>query len=285
MVKININEMLIIESQSLDVYRNLAIEEYLMEPDAAHGPVLFLWRSDCAVVMGKNQNPWLECRLDRMRDDNIPLARRISGGGTVYHDEGNLNYCIIVDRTQYREGRAYDMVLQALSACGIQGERSGKSNLSVDGRKFSGNAFCFRKGRALHHGTLLLHADLARLARYLGPMFEHMDTRAIPSVPAEVANLGLGVEKLAPALADAFRALYGEGEPVRRSGNDLPGAELQPLLERQRSEEWKYGATPRFAVEYQGSRLEVERGIITAVDGPDEGRLGKPFNELVFSTS
>ncbi len=82
--------MLIIKSSSLDIYRNLAIEEYLM----AHftEPTLFLWQSDCAVVMGKNQNPWRECRLSLMRDEGIPLARRSSGGGTVYHDSGNLNY-------------------------------------------------------------------------------------------------------------------------------------------------------------------------------------------------
>ena len=155
----------------------------------------------------------------------------------------------------------------------------------MDGRKFSGNAFCFRKGRALHHGTLLLDADLVRLGRYLGPMFEHIDTRAIPSIPAEVINLDLSADRLSQALADAFRTLYGEGEPVRRTGNDLPGAELQPLLERQRSEEWIYGATPRFSVEHRGSRLEVEHGIVTAVDGPDDGRLGKPFYEWVFSAS
>ena len=85
------NEMLIVESQSLDVYRNLAIEEYQMEHATEHGPVLFLWQSDCAVVAGKNQNPWRECRLDLMREEGVPLARRISGGGTVYHDAGNLN--------------------------------------------------------------------------------------------------------------------------------------------------------------------------------------------------
>ena len=110
--------MLIVQSSSTDVYRNLAIEEYLMEHAVDHGPVLFLWQSDCAVVMGKNQNPWRECRLNLMREEGIPLARRISGGGTVYHDIGNLNYCVIVDRTQYREEQAYKMVSEALEIFG-----------------------------------------------------------------------------------------------------------------------------------------------------------------------
>ena len=112
--------MLIVESQSLDVYRNLAIEEYLMEQVTDRGPVLFLWRSDRAVVIGKNQNPWRECRLDRMQADGVPLARRISGGGTVYHDEGNLNYCVMVDRAIYRKDQAYEMVIRALDSFGLE---------------------------------------------------------------------------------------------------------------------------------------------------------------------
>lgn len=275
--------MLIVESQSLDVYRNLAIEEYLMDRVVDHGPVLFLWRSDSAVVIGKNQNPWRECRLDRMRDEDVPLARRISGGGTVYHDQGNLNCCVIVDRTAYRKKQAYEMVLNALDTFGIHAEMTGKSNLSVDGRKFSGNAFCFRRGRVLHHGTLLLDTDMERLSRYLGAMFNQIDTRAIPSIPSEVMNLGLGVEELSSALADSFRSLYGDGELLQWSEADLEEKLYQPLLERQVSSGWIYGATPKFSVELGGSRLEVEHGVVTSIEGSDDGRLGKTFEEVVLS--
>lgn len=273
-----------VESSSLDIYRNLAIEEYLMEHITDQGSVLFLWKSDCAVVMGKNQNPWRECRLDLMRDEKIPLARRISGGGTVYHDAGNLNYCVIADRMEYREGRAYEMVIQALETLGVRAERTGKSNLAVDGLKFSGNAFCFRKSRVLHHGTLLLNTDLERLTRYLGPSLDSIETHAIRSVPAKVANLGLDIAGVAAALKDRFQALYLNGnEPRHLLESALQPGLLEPLLEKQVSGDWKYGATPRFSMNAHNLHLEIVKGIVVSARGQQAERfLNTPFSISAF---
>ena len=275
--------MLIFQSHSMDVYRNLAIEEYLMDHVTGHGPVLFLWQSACAVVLGKNQNPWCECRLDRMRADGVPLARRISGGGTVYHDAGNLNHCVIVDRNAYREEQAYEMVFRALSTFGITAEKTGKSNLSVDGMKFSGNAFSFRKGRALHHGTLLLHTNLERLNRYLGSRFGRIETRAIASEPAEVANLELKKDPVAAALKASFEALYGDGALFRFTGSDVKTALLDPLLEKQQSTGWQYGTTPKFTLEYAGVKVDVAKGLIVSAEGAGTTEwAGKPFAETAI---
>ena len=277
--------MLIVESQSLDVHRNLAIEEYLMVHAASEGPVLFLWRSDCAVVMGKNQNPWRECRLDLMAADNVPLARRISGGGTVYHDAGNLNYCIIVDRRDYQEQQAYDLVIQALEPFGIRAERTGRSNLSMDGLKFSGNAFCFRGGRALHHGTLLLDADLARLNRYLGAVMDGIETHAIASVPAPVGNLQLDGAALSAMLIEQFRNRYGGGDPVRLTEEELDSQVLGALIRHQLSDAWRYGATPRFVLQHDGLRLEIVRNIVVGAQGRHDAKtlIDKHFSEIAFS--
>ena len=276
--------MLIVESQSMDVYRNLAIEEYLMDNVQDRGAILFLWRSDCAVVVGKNQNPWRECRLDLMRAEAVPLARRISGGGTVYHDAGNLNYCVVTGREEYREEQAYEMVFRALDTFGIRAEKTGKSNLSVDGLKFSGNAFAFRKGRALHHGTLLLNTDLERLGRYLGGMFESIETHAIASVPAKVMNLGLDVDALSAALKLAFETSYADGQPCQGGGCAFDEALLSSLVARQLSDEWKYGATPRFALESNGLLLEVAKGRVVGVVGcPQQEYVGKTFDEVAIS--
>lgn len=265
----------------MDVYRNLAIEEYLMEQVGDAVPLLFLWRSDGAVVMGKNQNPWRECRLDRMRADGVPLARRISGGGTVFHDPGNLNFCVIADRKAYREQQAYDMVFHALESFGIRAEKTGKSNLSVGGRKFSGNAFCFRGNRALHHGTLLLHADLVRLGRYLGSMAAGIETHAIPSVPAPVANLSLDVAAVSDALIRSFLGLYGGQGVAHGSVLDIDSARLDPLLTRQRSAEWIFGAAPRFSLEVGGVPLEVAKGVVQEASGHAFG--GQWFADIAFS--
>ena len=277
--------MLLVESQSLDVYRNLAIEEYLMEHVADMGPILFLWQSDCAVVMGKNQNPWKECRLDLMKRDEVPLARRISGGGTVYHDEGKLNYCIIVDRTGYQEQQAYDMVIRALEPFGIAAERTGRSNLSVADRKFSGNAFCFRKGRAMHHGTLLLHTDLERLQRYLGCMFEGIETHAITSVPASVMNLEREKDEIIQALKVSFLEAYGCGNVTHWVDTELNPAEMEPLIARQQSTEWRFGATPRFIIERFGGQLEVVKDIVVRAGGfaDADGLVHTHFSEIADS--
>ncbi len=277
--------MLIVESPSLDVYRNLAIEEYLMEHASDQGPVLFLWQSDCAVVMGKNQNPWRECRLDLMQADEVPCARRISGGGTVYHDAGNLNYCVISDRTDYREEQAFEMVVSALAPFGIRAARVGASNLTVDGLKFSGNAFCFRKGSAMHHGTLLLNTDLDRLNHYLGSMCEAIETHAIASVPASVVNLQLPFEELSSAIKESFLHVYRDASSMVEWGfEDMDVQVLEDLCARQRSEEWIYGATPRFELETRGTRLEITRGIVIRAEGPLHGAVeGKSFSDVAFS--
>jgi lipoate-protein ligase A len=278
--------MLIVQSNSKDIYRNLAIEEYLMEHATELGPVLFLWQSDCAVVLGKNQNPWRECRLDLMREESVPLARRISGGGTVYHDAGNLNYCVIVERTGYREEQAYELIFRSLDTFDIQVEKTGKSNLCANGLKFSGNAFCFRKGRALHHGTLLLHTDLDRLNRYLGSMFDSIETHAIRSVPAEVGNLNLTVEDVSTRLLHSFEHFYEQDRLVHWTEMDLDQAALSVLEEKHRSFAWQFGATPRFTINWEGQQIEVEKGRVKTMKSEESDiREGQPFDELVFRCS
>jgi lipoate-protein ligase A len=276
--------MLIVQSSSNEVYRNLAIEEYLMEQVVDCGPVLFLWRSDCAVVMGKNQNPWRECRLDVMREEGVPLARRISGGGTVYHDAGSLNFCVSVDRSLYQEAQAYEMVFRALETFGIQAKKTGKSNLSVDGLKFSGNAFSFRKGCALHHGTLLLNTNLERLNRYLGSMFDSIETHAIRSEPAEVTNLNLGVAEVSAALQDSFESLYGIGKASLLPGSSFEKSVLDALIQKQISNDWKYGATPKFTLDWNHLHLGVEKGMVVFAKGEHSERfLNTNFADTAFS--
>ena len=103
---------MIIELPNKNIFQNLSIEEYLM--DNFDPPILILWKNSPCVVLGKNQNPWIECNLKLMKDENITLARRISGGGAVYHDEGNLNYSLIHDNRTYERSKVYEMIISAL---------------------------------------------------------------------------------------------------------------------------------------------------------------------------
>ena len=177
--------MLIVQSQSTDVYRNLAVEEWLFDHADLRGPILFLCVNSPCVVIGKNQNPWRECRLSLMGKEGVPLARRISGGGAVYHDEGNLNFGVIVPRAEYCEEKQYELIFQTLEATALQHVnlyKMGKNSLAINGKKFSGQAFCFRGQHVLHHGTLLVNSDLDRLNRYLGSEIDGIETKAIASI-------------------------------------------------------------------------------------------------------
>lgn len=268
--------MLIVTTKKTDVYRNLALEEWLLD-HAPRLPLLFLYVNAPCVVIGKNQNPWRECRLSCMEKEGVLLARRISGGGTVYHDEGNLNVSVIVPRTEYREDRQYELIFRTLERFGINASRLGKNSLAVDGKKFSGQAFCFRGQRVLHHGTLLVSSNLDRLGRYLGAEIEGIETKAVASVPSKVMNLaeaspGLTVGKLSDALTGAFRELYGRdgGEFSAtdcRSDESFPNAGISRIAETISSCDWNFIHTPRFQVNFNGQQLEIEKGCITSIPG------------------
>jgi lipoate-protein ligase A len=263
--------MLIVRTEQRDVYHNLALEEWLLD-NAPQLPVLVLYVNSPCVVIGKNQNPWRECMLSLMREEGVSLARRISGGGAVYHDEGNLNVSAIVSRTRYVEEKQYGLIFQTLDKFGIGACRQGKNSLVVDGLKFSGQAFCFRKNRVLHHGTLLVNSDLDRLKRYLGSEVEKIETKAVASVPAKVANLSsftpdLTVEELSVALIEVFRETYAN-EPVEEWNDfNIPKEELCPIIEKRSSTDWKLCHTPPFRVLFNEQMLEVERGRVLNLDG------------------
>jgi lipoate-protein ligase A len=251
-----------------DVFLNLALEEWLLT-HAPQVPLLLLYTNAPCVVIGKNQNPWREARLSQMAAEGVALARRISGGGAVYHDEGNLNFSVLCARADYREERQVEWIFQTLERFGLRAARLGKTSLGIDGLKFCGQAFCFRGERVVHHGTLLVRADLCRLQRYLGAELQDIQTQAVASVPVPVANLsalapGLTCEVLSAALAETFQDLYGGGCPAPA----LPAADaLRELAERNRSAEWILGATPRFEVTMNGQTFRVERGRIVRSDG------------------
>lgn len=260
--------MRIVQSRSTNVYRNLAMEEWLLD-HAPELPVLFLCVNEPCVVIGKNQNPWRECRLSQIKEDGVHLARRVSGGGAVYHDLGNLNVGVLVPRTEYHEEMQYELLSKTLEKFGIQSAKLGKNSLAVEGKKFSGQAFCYRKNRVLHHGTLLVDADLARLTRYLGPEIDGIETKAVASVPSDVMNLSeanpmLTIDSLSAELMDTFKEMYGKKRVVPcESERIAPEEELLPMIENHSSNDWKLYHTPKFT--FKGA--QVEKGRITNQEG------------------
>ena len=175
---------------STDPYFNLAVEEYLFECET--DDVFMLWQNAPTVVVGKNQNAYAEIKMDVIRERGINVVRRITGGGAVYHDLGNVNYSFISTRDN-----ASDIdfkyftapIIEALASVGVSAELSGRNDLLTGGRKFSGNAQYTKGERTLHHGTLLFDADLEMLSRVLNVDRSKIDSKAIASVRSRVINL------------------------------------------------------------------------------------------------
>lgn len=182
--------MKLIVLTSTDPYLNLAIEEYLF--DSTEEDIVMLWRNEPSVILGKNQNAYAEINFDYVKENNIKVARRITGGGAVYHDLDNVNYTFIsVNQENASLDFAYftKPVLKALNTIGIDAVLSGRNDIEVLGKKISGNAQCTRNGKVLHHGTLLFDSELDVLSSALKVDESKIKTKAVKSVKSRVTNI------------------------------------------------------------------------------------------------
>ena len=191
----------------LQPYVNQGLEKALVDLALPGELILYLWQNQRTVVLGRHQNPWRECDLDRLEQDGGWLARRISGGGAVYHDQDNLNFSFILSREDYDLPRQQKIVLQALRGLGLAAELSGRNDVLAAGRKLSGHAFWQGKSACLHHGTLLLQADGARMSAYLRPSAQKLAAKGVASVASRVAGMrdflpGLSLDQVKTALIE-----------------------------------------------------------------------------------
>lgn len=301
-------------SDSLNPHLNLATEEWIFHNLDPSQQVLFLWRNEETVVIGRNQNPWSECNLAQMKTDKVHLARRTTGGGAVFHDLGNTNFTFLSPKESYKRDNNVQIIFDALKTFGIQGEASGRNDLLIpfhDGpRKFSGSAYREKKDRAFHHGTLLLHADLTRLGNYLTPNPKKLQAKGKESVRARVANLSevrpdLRHEQIVPAMIAAFEKFYGTIAEVENltmeSLQKTP--ELKSQYDQLSSWEWLYGSTLEFShkmddylsLGFFDFQFKVEEGVIKDleiftdclypqfIDDLKTGLRGKPYRAESFA--
>lgn len=245
-------ETAVFTSNSRDPHVNLAAEEWLFRQHSGNRLILFLYRNRPAVVVGRNQNPWLEADLEQCNRHAAILARRISGGGTVYHDPGNLNYCFIMPRRMYEPTQHLRLILDVVSSYGIDAHIDERHNILAGDAKLSGSAFMLSGATALQHGTLLMHANLNLLGSLLTPPDGDISTKASRSVRSPVANLtdlaaGVTNQDLEARLADAFCQRYGGTGVAQRLNIQNPSdAALHRYVMKHRSFAWLYGRTPPF---------------------------------------
>ena len=271
-----IRRLALCRSRCTDPYRNLAVEELLLRTVEEGCCVLYLWQNQNTVVIGRNQNAWLECRTALLEEEGGRLARRLSGGGAVFHDLGNLNFTFLVPTADYDLDKQLRVIETACGLLGVRAERSGRNDILADGRKFSGNAFYQHQGRRYHHGTILVDADMEKLGKYLCPSPAKLQARGVPSVRSRVINLrelcpGLTIQEMRAALTEAFTQVYPL--PLERlSLADLAEGAVSALEKRRRSWEWIYGRPLAFTFQCAGRypwgeitiQLAAESGLVRA---------------------
>ena len=244
-----------IVSDQTNPYLNIAVENYLVE--YADSIVLYLWRNRRTVVIGQNQNPYSEVNLEALNADGGYLMRRRTGGGAVYHDDGNLNFSFIVPKDLYDQTRQFAVIQRAVESFGLHTELSGRNDILVEGRKFSGNAFSKGRINDLHHGTLLISGDMSDLQRYLKPKPAKLQKHGVSSVRSRVVNLAelnptITIESITPRLREAFLSEYSEYAESSEYANFseiVSRPEVQRLYAEFASEEWLYGRWRTFTAQ------------------------------------
>ena len=264
-------------SEETNPYYNLALEEELLKTVRNNETILYLWQNDKTVVIGRNQNPYLECNIDYMNENNIFLARRISGGGAVFHDLANLNFTFVTKEENVDLEKQMKVLKLAVEGFGLKVEFSGRNDLLVNGRKFSGHAFYNEDGNYFHHGTLMVNVNVNILGDVLNPSKLKLKSKGIKSVKSRVINLNelnneITIESLKISLKKAFEKIYG-----KISEKDIYNVNLKTpkFYDKYKNPLWNFGESPKYDVILEEKlpigniqvNLNIENGIVK------EGRI------------
>lgn len=183
--------MIIYENNNTNPYFNLACEQYLLD-NASDEEIFMLWRNSPAVIIGRNQNAYAELNLDYIKSNDIKVVRRLTGGGAVFHDLGNVNFTFITPK-QADSVMNFELftkpIISALRTLGAQAELFGRNDIVIDGQKISGNAQCGYNNKIMHHGTLLFDADMSKLVGSLNVDESKIKSKGIKSIRSRVTNI------------------------------------------------------------------------------------------------
>ena len=266
-----------IENRITNPYYNLALEQFVFDRlDRGHS-YFMLWQNHNSIIVGKHQNTREEINAEFVKEMNISVARRLSGGGAVYHDLGNLNFTFITgaDRARGIDFSAFcEPVSCALRSLGVPVEFSGRNDMTVEGKKFSGNAQYIKEGRVMHHGTILYDSDIEILGKALRPREEKIESKGVKSVHGRVTNIrpylkkDLSLEELWSALRDY---MIGAFEMEKYTLNPAQIAEADRLMEDVYSRwSWNYGNSPPYTIR-RAARIEGCGSIEILLDIGREG--------------
>ncbi|MCH4888860.1 lipoate--protein ligase [Acidaminobacter sp. JC074] len=258
--------MKIVLNENTSLSFNMAAEEYMMK--CFNDDIFMLWRAKRSVLIGKNQNALAEVNYDYVKENDIDVVRRLSGGGTVFCDLGNTNFAFIVtDKKSFSDFRKFTKpILEVLQKLGVNAEFSGRNDLTIEGKKFSGNAQYKYKDRLLHHGTLLFSSDLGDLTKSINPPKIKYESKGISSVKSRVTNIkahlkdDIDIIKFRQLINQHILETVEDAEFYEFTDEDIKKIEE---IENQRFKtwEWNYGNSPKYTSyrsnKFSGGVLEV----------------------------
>jgi lipoate-protein ligase A len=286
----------VIISTSNNIVFNLATEEYLFEKSKVLHPILFLWRNDKTIVIGKHQNPWKECRTKEMERDGINLARRKSGGGAVYQDLGNTCFSFLdplgelPTNSNFKEYNT-DVLIEALKSLGAtKAEKGGRNDILIEGKKVSGSAYKFNPGsRILHHGTMLINLDKSAANKYLNPNLAKLKSKGVDSVKSRIVNLvevdsTITHERFCEAIIKAYKNKHKDKiiEELTLNENELHKIpEIEQVYKETSTWQWRFGNTPAFSYSLE---RKFDWGMVEVCLAVENAKIvnGKVFSDCLF---
>ncbi|MBQ0137659.1 MAG: lipoate--protein ligase [Kurthia sp.] len=272
--------MLFIDNKGItDPRINLAIEEYALNNLNVEEGLLLFYINQPSIIIGRNQNTVEEINTDYVEKNNIIVVRRLSGGGAVYHDLGNLNFSFLTkdEGDNFQNFKKFTQpVVDALNKMGVHAELSGRNDILAEGKKFSGNAMFSTNGRMFSHGTIMFDADINEVVNALRPKKEKMESKGIKSVRSRVTNIIELLEDKTITVEDFRLAILhsifdGEENIKYYDLTEEDWAAIHKISEeRYQKWEWNYGKSPKFNMQrtkkfasgFIDLRIEVRKGMI-----------------------
>lgn len=261
-------------NKSTDPYYNLSLEEYLLKNWQDEEELFYLWRNSPALIIGRNQNVFEEINLREVESEDLPVIGRISGGGTVYHDLGNLNFSFIVpyEKESLNNYKKFTKpIIKVLNDLGIPAEFYGKSDIRIGEKKISGNAQSYYQSLMIHHGTLLFDTDLDKMRKFLKTKNKFLST-SVRSNPSATINIKeyLPIEFEINDLIKEFIVKIGGSKIRHHQLNTKEQREIELLrAEKYLSWDWNFGESPEFRLESSepiSLTLKVKAGYIEYID-------------------